>query len=218
MFLHVSVCRGGSIPACLAGFQAHTQGGAWGIWPWGGLQAHIKVGSWGVWPGGPPGPYPEGKLRGLTWEGGLKAYTKGGLQAHIPACIEANHLWLTATAAGGTHPTGMHSCHLFYSHHIVLMLFRLKNLFTFEQRPEPHKEWLWSQSVLIQKVNLVMDFLNKGRKPKGNSIKFTYWFHLTPISFRSFVMQPSTTTNLVWQQLTCVWNDNMFFTAFWYYC
>ena len=40
-------CRspGGCIPACLAGFQAHTQGGAWGVWP-----------------GGYPGPHPRGKV------------------------------------------------------------------------------------------------------------------------------------------------------------
>ena len=72
MFLHVSVCPWGGwwypgmhcrwylsmpcsrspgeggIPACLAGFQAHTQGGSWGVWP-GGLQAHTL--------GGSPGPH-----------------------------------------------------------------------------------------------------------------------------------------------------------------
>ena len=38
-------------------------------------------------PGGSPGPHPGG----------------------IPACSETDPPW-TATAAGGTHPTGMHSC------------------------------------------------------------------------------------------------------------
>ena len=68
-------------------------------------------------------PTPRGKLR--VWLGvGLQAHTqggversgRGGLQAHtqgvcIPACTEADTpLQQTATAAGGTHPTGMHSC------------------------------------------------------------------------------------------------------------
>ena len=57
MFLHMSVCpqggmvsqhalqvSGGCIPACLEGFQAHTQGGAWGVWPGGALQAHTLGG------------------------------------------------------------------------------------------------------------------------------------------------------------------------------
>ena len=48
-----------------------------------------------------PGPHPGWKFRGLAW-GGLQAHTRGG----IPACTP-----LTATAAGGTHPTGMHSCY-----------------------------------------------------------------------------------------------------------
>ena len=47
--------------------------------------------------------------------GGLQAHTQGGPQAHnqeggIPACTEADTPPPTATAAGGTHPTGMHSC------------------------------------------------------------------------------------------------------------
>ena len=33
------------IPACLAGFQAHTQGGSGEGSGWGGLQAHTQVGS-----------------------------------------------------------------------------------------------------------------------------------------------------------------------------
>ena len=78
MFLHVSVCPqgggcGGVIPACLAGFQTHTQREAWGVW--------LGRGS--------PGPHPGGKLRGLAWgvsmptpKGGLHTHTQGGLQAH----------------------------------------------------------------------------------------------------------------------------------------
>ena len=41
---------GGGIPACLAGFQAHTKGEVEGSGG-GGLQAHTQGGSWGVWPG-----------------------------------------------------------------------------------------------------------------------------------------------------------------------
>ena len=90
--------RGGLVPACLAGFQAHTQGGSWG--------------------GSGPGPHPRGKLKGI-WsrptpkgevEGDLvQGHTQGGSWGgsgpgpHPPPPM-------TATAAGSTHPTGMHSC------------------------------------------------------------------------------------------------------------
>ena len=56
----------------------------------GGLQAHTQGGSWGVWP-----------------VGGHQAHTQGRMC--IPACTDADPP-PTATAAGGTHPTGMHSC------------------------------------------------------------------------------------------------------------
>ena len=74
-------CRspGGCIPACLAGFQAHTQGG-------GELEGSGRGGGSG--------------------QGGLQAHTQVGC---IPACTEADP-HLTATAVGGMHPTGMHSC------------------------------------------------------------------------------------------------------------
>ena len=97
MFLHVSVIlftggRGG-IPAYLAGLQAFTGGSG------------VEGSGLG---GGSPGPHPRGKLRGLAW-GDLQAHTRGG---GIPVSTEANpppHTH-TATAAGGTHPTGMLSC------------------------------------------------------------------------------------------------------------
>ena len=86
MFLHVSVCPqggevvsqhalqvsggvypsmpcrspGGCIPACLAGFQAHTLGGAWGVWQGGSPGAHPLGGSPGPQPGGSPDPQPGG--------------------------------------------------------------------------------------------------------------------------------------------------------------
>ena len=133
MFLHVSVCpqggvvsqhalqvSGGCIPACLAGFQTHTQGGAWGIWPGGspdlhlgGLQATPR-GSPGPHPGGSPGPH-LGRSPGPHL-GGVSRPTPGGcLQAHTRGVYASMH-WgrppprLMASAAGGVHPTGMHSC------------------------------------------------------------------------------------------------------------
>ena len=85
-----------------------------------------------------PGPHPRGKLRGLAGGGGgiqahsqgevegsglggLQVHTRGspgphqgGLQAHtqedIQVCTEADTPQQMATAVGGTHPTGMHSC------------------------------------------------------------------------------------------------------------
>ena len=101
---------GGGILACLADFQAHTQGEVEGSGQegvsrsthkeevegsslWGSLGPH-QCGSPGPHPGGSPGPH----------LGGLQAHTRGC----IPACTEADPLM--ATAAGGTHPTGMHSC------------------------------------------------------------------------------------------------------------
>ena len=55
------VSRGVGIPACLAGFQAHTQGGSLG----GSVQ------------GACPGPHPRGKFRGICL-GGVQAHTQGG--------------------------------------------------------------------------------------------------------------------------------------------
>ena len=68
---------GGDIPACLAGFQACTQGGSLGGSGWGeGLQAHtqgevegdlVQADSQGrSWGGSGPGPHPRGKLWG-SW-------------------------------------------------------------------------------------------------------------------------------------------------------
>ena len=51
---------GGGIPACLAVFQAHTQGEVVGDLA-----------------GGSPGPHTREKLRGI-WQGGLQAHTQGG--------------------------------------------------------------------------------------------------------------------------------------------
>ena len=107
MFLHVSVILftwgGGGIPACIVGgitsyLAAGLQQRGGGISAClAGLQAHTQVEVEGSGqgrglhptPGGSPGPH----------------LGVGG----IPACTEADPP--TATAAGGTHPTGMHSCY-----------------------------------------------------------------------------------------------------------
>ena len=85
-----------------------------------------------------PGPHPRGKLRGLAWggiqahnQGSLQAHTSGDLQAHTQGSLLAHTQGVSrptprgksqhalrqtpppqqmATAVGGTHPTGMHSC------------------------------------------------------------------------------------------------------------
>ena len=55
---------GGGIPACLVGFQAHTEGG-------GEIEGDLARGC------GVSRPHPRGKLRGI-WPGGLQAHTQGG--------------------------------------------------------------------------------------------------------------------------------------------
>ena len=57
-------------------------------------------------------PRPRGEVGGF-WLEGVQAHTWGGPgpEGCIPACTEADTpLQQTATAAGGRHPTGMHSC------------------------------------------------------------------------------------------------------------
>ena len=70
----------GGIPACLAGFQAHTQGGRLRESGQGGLQAFTQGGSWGDLARGwrVSRPTPKGKLRG-SGQGVLQAHTGGGL-------------------------------------------------------------------------------------------------------------------------------------------
>ena len=92
----------GGIPACLTGFQAHT---------------HTQGGSWGVWPVGVSRPTPKGVVEGSS-RGGLQAHTWGGVPAPGGVCCSGGLLQngvqtpspMMATATGGTHPTGMHSC------------------------------------------------------------------------------------------------------------
>ena len=97
---------GGGIPACIAGLQAHTQGGSWGS-GLGGLQAHTQGEFEGSGlGGGSPGPHPGGKLRGLAW-GGVSRPTPRGVSQHA---LRQTAPIADGSAAGGTHPTGMHSC------------------------------------------------------------------------------------------------------------
>ena len=83
----------------------------------GRLQVHIRGYVRGVWLGGSPGPR-------LGDVGGLAG---GSVQAHTLGCpgpgwsrVVSQHALgqtpqQTATAAGGTHPTGMHFCLLIAS-------------------------------------------------------------------------------------------------------
>ena len=89
MFSQACVCRRGG---------AWSQGDAWsrgeGLVPGGLVPGGVC--SRGSGPGGVGGSGPRGSL------------VPGGVG--IPACTEADPLGEMATAADGTHPTGMHSC------------------------------------------------------------------------------------------------------------
>ena len=89
MFLHVSVIL------FTGGLQAHTQG-------------EVEGSGWGQ---GFPGPYP-GEVGVWLWGVGAPdlgvSWPRQGMC--IPACTEADPQQM-ATAADGTHPTGMHSCY-----------------------------------------------------------------------------------------------------------
>ena len=128
MFLQVSVCPrggggdqsmpcrwypsmpcsrswGGGIPACLAGFQAHIQGGSLG----GSGQGRLRPTPKGEFEGDlVQGPQPRGKgeVEGDLAKRGLLPGNacSWGMDSGDPSCHQ------TATVADGTHPTGMHSC------------------------------------------------------------------------------------------------------------
>ena len=68
----------------------------------GGLQAHTQGGSCGVWPGRVSRPTPRGKWVSRPTPWGVCVSQHALRQTPPPP-------W-TATAAGGTHPTGMHHC------------------------------------------------------------------------------------------------------------
>ena len=113
---------------------SHPEGKLRGLAGRGGLQAHTQGRSSGIWPGEVSRPTPRRKLKGLAWGvsrptpggvsrptpgGCLQVHTQGGcLQAHTKGELGVSQHALRqtpppqqmATAAGGTHPTGMHSC------------------------------------------------------------------------------------------------------------
>ena len=87
---------GGGIPACLSGFQAHTQGGSLGGSGWGS-----------------PGPHPGGKLRGIwsrpTPKGEVEGDLARGVSALGGACSTGCLLWegLSAPGWGVSAPGGL---------------------------------------------------------------------------------------------------------------
>ena len=111
---------GGSSGGCgQGGLQAHTQGGSWGDLARGVSRPTPKGEVEGICLGGVSRPTPKGKLRGICL-GGVSRPTPGGSPGpHLVGVYPSMH-WgrplpiPTATAAGGTHPTGMHSCCHFY--------------------------------------------------------------------------------------------------------
>ena len=131
MFLQVCVCpqEGGwcAIPTCIAGGISACLAAGLGGWypsmPCRFRGPHPRGKFRGIWPGGSPGSHPRGKLRGI-WsrptakgevEGDLAGgcllwgcvSAPGGCACSWGVCVETP---VTATAASGTHPTGMHSC------------------------------------------------------------------------------------------------------------
>ena len=128
MFLHLSVILS-------TGGECLGPGGGWGVWLGGCLGP--GGGGWSGWgvsrsrprgevgglTGGVSRPRPRGRLggsgQGCVCPGphpvGWPRYTPGGCPGPgpggcIPTCTEADTPKQMATAVGGTHPTGMHSC------------------------------------------------------------------------------------------------------------
>ena len=100
IFFHVSVCPRGE-----GGYlQAHTQQGGWGVWL-GGLQAHTRGEVEGSGWVGSPGPHLGRFFRPTP--GGVSRPRHWGVSQH--ALRQTPTPKQTATAAGGTHPTRMHS-------------------------------------------------------------------------------------------------------------
>ena len=79
------------------------------------VQAHSQGGSWGE---SGPGPHPRGKLRGI-WPGGCLLREEGVCSRGCVVCGDPSPP-VMATAAGGTHPTGMHSCLLDFHKYVCV--------------------------------------------------------------------------------------------------
>ena len=110
----IPACIAGGIPACLAAglggvVSQHAlqvsrptpRGEVEGDLARGGLQAHTEGGSWGD----------------LARVGVSRPIPRGGLSQHALRQTPP-----TATAAGGTHPTGIHSCLWIVPFHPALLL------------------------------------------------------------------------------------------------
>ena len=105
------------------GLQVHTQRGCWGVW----------LGSPGPHPGGmlgdlvmgSPGPHPGGGWGGLAGGGapGPHPGGSGGGDGSQHALRQTSQQ--TATAAGGRHPTGMHSCIIWCYHTVLINLNKI---------------------------------------------------------------------------------------------
>ena len=105
------------------------RGKLWGIWPGGVSRPTHKGEVEGDLARGVSRPTPKGEVVGDQPGGGLQAHTKGGscggsgqggLQAQTrQGCLvpggSAPGGWM-ATAAGCTHPIGMHSCYKWHHH------------------------------------------------------------------------------------------------------
>ena len=117
----IPACIAGGIPACLA---AGVQGGWYPSMPCRFPGSHPRGKFRGIWPGGSPGPHPRGKLRGI-WSRPTPKGPGGFLL--LGRCLLGGGcllqgVWgppVTATAEGGTYPTGMHSCSWKHSQQIL---------------------------------------------------------------------------------------------------
>ena len=91
----------------------HPRGKLWGI-SQGGLQAHTKGGSCGGSGQGGLQAHTQGGSCGGSGQGGLQAQTRQGCLVPGEICSGGGG-WM-ATAAGCTHPIGMHSCYKWHHH------------------------------------------------------------------------------------------------------
>ena len=131
MFLQVSVCPQGGVCGCSGGVCGCSRGGAWllpGGCAWllwgcvcgcsrgacvvalGGGMCGCSGGACVVALGGM-----HGCSRGHAWllPGGMRGFSGVCMVAPGGACMGYHEIWRYGQWAGGTHPTGMHSCWIF---------------------------------------------------------------------------------------------------------
>ena len=133
-YVFTRVCHSVHGGGCL---QAHTQGEVEGSGQVGSPGPYPGGEGWGVWLVGSPDPYLGGRLRGLAggspgpypgggWGSGWgvsRPRPGGGSRLRWGGVCVSQHalrqtpspMEQTATAADGTHPTGMHSCFIIKS-------------------------------------------------------------------------------------------------------